>query len=410
MSNKRHRRRFYPEFYTEEELENSSQNKSNGNESGRLDYMNEEYDDYDYDENEQENAETDNDYGDFIENLFDRTKKSEKTEKIDEPEFVGLENVESVGRGIPDAPPEITENTEEKEIKEIKENEIPSETQNDNEMPEMSIEIPKEMYITPMPVPQHTEFDNANAKNNAKENEPDNIKTSNESEDLKDSEEDLLVASIPTFAEDSTLDLKFNPEEPEKIDEPEPENLSFIMPAMPENTEISSPDIIPFDRDGAIEYARRWALDRNPKYYDFDDIGGDCTNYVSQTLLAGGCKMDKSSVIYGWYYNNANDKSPSWTGVEQLHDYLVRQKDYGIIAYEIDLNSVEAGDITQLSFNGKMFQHSPFIVSVKRNSDNSVSYDHIKICAHSFDSENRALDTYQWKKIRFIRIAGFKEK
>ena len=165
-------------------------------------------------------------------------------------------------------------------------------------------------------------------------------------------------------------------------------------------------DIIPFDIENAIKYAHRWALDRNPEYLDFDELGGDCTNYVSQILSAGGCPMDKTP-IFGWYYIEDSDKSPSWTGVEQLYKYLVKEKEYGIVAREIDLNEVEAGDIVQLSFNGKTFQHTPFIVSVTRNTDQSVSYDRIKICAHSFDSENRPLDTYKWRNIRFIRIVGY---
>ena len=44
----------------------------------------------------------------------------------------------------------------------------------------------------------------------------------------------------------------------------------------------------PYDRDAAVAYARRWALSRNPLYYDFEDIGGDCTNFASQYIFAGG--------------------------------------------------------------------------------------------------------------------------
>ena len=191
--------------------------------------------------------------------------------------------------------------------------------------------------------------------------------------------------------------------------EPEPLPLSTPLESPLQAKQMhETPGMISFDRERAVEYARRWALDRNPEYYNFEDIGGDCTNYISQILLAGGCKMDKTP-IYGWYYNNANDKSPSWTGVEQLYSYLMREKDRGIIAAEIDLHEVEAGDIAQLSFNGKNFQHTPFIISVKRSQSGEVAYGGIKICAHSYDSDDRALDSYQWRKIRFIRILGWKE-
>ena len=44
---------------------------------------------------------------------------------------------------------------------------------------------------------------------------------------------------------------------------------------------------LPYDRQKAVAYARRWALGRNPAYFDFQDLGGDCTNFASQCLYAG---------------------------------------------------------------------------------------------------------------------------
>ena len=37
-----------------------------------------------------------------------------------------------------------------------------------------------------------------------------------------------------------------------------------------------------YDRDKVIEYAKKWAYSRNPQYYNYDGIGGDCTNFASQ--------------------------------------------------------------------------------------------------------------------------------
>ena len=201
----------------------------------------------------------------------------------------------------------------------------------------------------------------------------------------------------------------------EKVEEPnffsDSNNLNY-------SKYLSNPNFIPFDKENAIKYAHRWAFDRNPNFLNFENIGGDCTNYVSQILLAGGCKMDMTPVL-GWYYNNSNDKSPSWTGVEQFYNYITKDKNFGIIGKEIDLDEVEAGDIAQLSFNGRTYQHTPFIVEVMRNpndandegnnENNKLGYEDIKICAHSFDSENRILNTYKWRKIRFIRILGYTE-
>ena len=48
----------------------------------------------------------------------------------------------------------------------------------------------------------------------------------------------------------------------------------------------------PYNRERAVEYAKRWALDRNPLFVDFTEIGGNCTNFVSQAVLAGSCTMN----------------------------------------------------------------------------------------------------------------------
>lgn len=38
---------------------------------------------------------------------------------------------------------------------------------------------------------------------------------------------------------------------------------------------------VEYYRQKAKEYAKKWAYGRNPKYYNFDSVGGDCTSFVS---------------------------------------------------------------------------------------------------------------------------------
>ena len=80
-----------------------------------------------------------------------------------------------------------------------------------------------------------------------------------------------------------------------------------------------------YNRKLAIEYAKKWAYKRNPKYYNYDLLGGDCTNFISQCIYEG-CKIMNYTKTYGWYYNSANDKSPSWTGVDFLYKFLINNK------------------------------------------------------------------------------------
>ena len=47
-----------------------------------------------------------------------------------------------------------------------------------------------------------------------------------------------------------------------------------------------------YDRNKVVEYAEKWAYSINPKYYNFNLIGGDCTSFVSQCIFAGSNIMN----------------------------------------------------------------------------------------------------------------------
>ena len=43
----------------------------------------------------------------------------------------------------------------------------------------------------------------------------------------------------------------------------------------------------PYRRLNAVLYAHRWAYGRDPQFYNYEAIGGDCTNFASQCIYAG---------------------------------------------------------------------------------------------------------------------------
>ena len=57
-----------------------------------------------------------------------------------------------------------------------------------------------------------------------------------------------------------------------------------------------------YNREKVYEYAKKWAYGRNPKYYNFDSVGGDCTNFVSQCMKNGGAPdINYGNYTGGWY-------------------------------------------------------------------------------------------------------------
>lgn len=153
---------------------------------------------------------------------------------------------------------------------------------------------------------------------------------------------------------------------------------------------------IPYDRTAAVAYARRWALDRNPMFYDFTGIGGDCANFVSQSIYAGSGIMNFTPVM-GWYYRSPNDRTPSWTGVEYLHNFLVNNQSVGPYGHIVSQDEAEPGDIVQLGTWAGHFYHSPMITTV---------YPTILVTAHSDDALDRPLYSYDYDRARFIHIDG----
>lgn len=156
-----------------------------------------------------------------------------------------------------------------------------------------------------------------------------------------------------------------------------------------------------YNREATTAYARKWALSRNPRYYNFDDIGGDCTNFASQCIYAGSLVMNYQKT-FGWYYISANDRSPSWTGVPYLYNYLTRTSGIGPIGINVAMQEIQPGDIIQLAGSSTRFAHSLVVVAVGE----VPSMDNILICAHTDDSLDRPLSTYEFADIRFIHITG----
>lgn len=154
-----------------------------------------------------------------------------------------------------------------------------------------------------------------------------------------------------------------------------------------------------YDRQKALQYARRWALDRNPKYYDYSNIGGDCTNFASQVLYAGSGQMNYKQT-FGWYYIDANRKSPSWTGVNELYNFLVTNRGPGPKAVEVNIDQIQSGDLVQLDFDGDgRFDHTPVIVDTGDFTPSTVL-----LAAHTRDSIDRPLADYNYENVRFLHI------
>lgn len=157
---------------------------------------------------------------------------------------------------------------------------------------------------------------------------------------------------------------------------------------------------VAYDRQAAAAYAKKWAFRRNPAYLNFDNLGGDCTNFASQCLYAGSGVMNHTRV-YGWYYYSSDNRTASWTGVSFLYNFLVGNKGEGPFAKLSDRQNVRPGDLVQLGTAGGHFYHSPVIVAADENE--------IYVAAHTDDAYMRPLSSYIYDQARFLHILGVRK-
>lgn len=137
-----------------------------------------------------------------------------------------------------------------------------------------------------------------------------------------------------------------------------------------------------------IDYARKYALNYNQHYTNFNNSGGDCTNFISQALNFAGLSRN-----YKWEPYVA-----SWIMVIPLRDYLVSNN----LTNEYDkLCPTPVGTIIQFFSPVKeRFSHSGIITDIM--DDGELLY-----CCHDYDKLDFPLsETYPifYKQIRNLQI------
>ena len=159
-----------------------------------------------------------------------------------------------------------------------------------------------------------------------------------------------------------------------------------------------------YNRARAVEYARRWALSRNPLFTNFAGRGGDCTNFVSQCILAGSCQMNFTP-DFGWYYIDQNNRAPAWSSVEYFYDFITgapafasRNGNVGPFGIVTDALGVLEGDVVQLADETGDFYHTLLITGFAEGNT--------LVSAHTNDALNKPLSEYNFAALRYIHIEG----
>ena len=157
-----------------------------------------------------------------------------------------------------------------------------------------------------------------------------------------------------------------------------------------------------YNRNNAINYAIKYALEKNPKYFDYTNSGGNCTNYISQCVFAGAPQMNTST--NGWYYFSPSQTSVSWANVEPFYNFAISNMGEGFFATNGNIQTCEIGDVIQVKFKNKpVYTHSLLITKIQDRTARGII-----VCANTNDAKNIPLSHYLYETIRFVHILGYR--
>ena len=169
-----------------------------------------------------------------------------------------------------------------------------------------------------------------------------------------------------------------------------------------------------YDRQAAAAYADRYVDERNDAWPDYAGSGGNCQNFASQVLLAGGIPMDiYGDAVWKWYSDEvsnspgAQGRSSSWTGVNQFVEYAAANTGYSLVAEtEAPYFSGEPGDLLHMGIDGD-WGHTVVIASAVTNGQGEV-VDYL-VDSNTGNLRNYPASLYGYPEIILTRIGGWTE-
>jgi Putative amidase domain len=198
---------------------------------------------------------------------------------------------------------------------------------------------------------------------------------------------------------------------PAKLDAPRPARVR------PTRGSWALQRYVNYSRSAAAAYARKWAMTDNPAYGRIEP--NDCTNFVSQALLAGGWTMvggscdDRKDNTAWWFkpmdcrwvggrpWTTEVKASFTWGGAQNLYWFM---KESGRGADVSDPMDLEIGDVLQMDmgtghYNAGRIGHS-MIVTDKSATDLFLSYHedhHLDEPLSAIKSRYPSARWYPWK-------------
>ena len=171
---------------------------------------------------------------------------------------------------------------------------------------------------------------------------------------------------------------------------------------------------IPYNRDGALEYASKWTSVntemRNTEVWE--DYEEDSVNFVSQCIYAGVGRMDTSGAyLWKWfgpkidYVHEDQGCSRSWSMGENFFTYCTDNSRVGLCTVtDAAGGQMEIGDVVQLMSGDSVLAE---VIVTDVVTDTKGRTVELLVSGHDDELVNYPLSAVHCDGVRFIKIIGF---
>jgi hypothetical protein len=198
---------------------------------------------------------------------------------------------------------------------------------------------------------------------------------------------DVLVGGVPASSVTVVDDTRVTAAVPRTAD---------YQPTTAEITVLAGDEEVPAVRPSSYTYSALTPVDKqlgyalthwkdyNAGFGDYNPSGGDCANFVSQTLLARGWKMNAT-------WSSANGQgSRAWVFAPAFEDWLASDPSLGLTKLDdTQRDRVKLGDIAFFDWNGNGNPDHVMIVSDLVEGADGLE---IKVAGHNENRDFRDID------------------
>ena len=140
-------------------------------------------------------------------------------------------------------------------------------------------------------------------------------------------------------------------------------------------------------RDRQLRYAFKYWKRYNPEFWNFNEVGGDCGNFVNQTLLARGWTMTDDWRTGGDF----GSSTPTWFNGPQMDAWFgARLERIPVSREDRGRSRLRAGDVAFFDWEANGVPNHTMIVSdVRERADGSTA---VAFAGHNLDIRYRDLD------------------